>query len=462
MRLITSCMRMLASSFLHNQSLHKRNNHSDRNRHIHIRLPSVPEIDTFGSTSSQPSSAPEKSKIGIVMGFRNRNLSPSTPTNSGKICKGSCHARSMAILSLPMLVFLVGAISQMSRFPTLRGDADTNNRNVGMVKGFSPLLPVSSRASNDGASFIARSAFHLCRVPPAVTVGYICRGSEYEAFADKLEALLDVQEVSTGSPSLWGKRDSPFPANTTILVVGNSLTRQVFQGLPCQYQDQGLLSWIDRESNSTNWMRRGTFFEGTFLNGAKLYLVTNHALFYSPKWPDYLQEMIGIEHWNDRTGSSRSLDGIVVGHINHFMNAYNTSFVDLMKEQTKNWDGANFETVSPPTLIDFASLYNGPILGVSMMADWSSYDQDYYEMAEQVGKIRQALDSSTASRRIELIHGRKYVAQLGECGSNNWKDVGNCVEAPDMHRCIGSRGGHPDLVLWDSLEALNGLLSGSR
>lgn len=124
--------------------------------------------------------------------------------------------------------------------------------------------------------------------------------------------------------------------------------------------------------------------------------------------------------------------------------------MELMKEQTKKYDNANFESISPPTLIDFANLYSGPIVGVSMMADWSSYDQDYYEMA----KVVQQMDQS----RVKLVHGRRYIPELGECGSNSWWTVDTCVDAPDMHRCIGDRGGHPDLVLWDTLEAVNELV----
>jgi hypothetical protein len=251
---------------------------------------------------------------------------------------------------------------------------------------------------------------------------------------------------------MWGKRSDPFPDGSITLVVGNSLTRQIFQSLPCQYDDNNtgggggaLVEWIDwtAQSNDIDIMRRGTFYEGRFRNGAKIFLVTNHALFYSKKWLTYLQDLIKVPIEN--------VDQLVVGHINHFMNAYNTSFMELMMEQTKKYDDANFETVSPPTLIDFANVYNGPIVGISMMADWSYYDQDYSEMKEQVEKI----SGTNQQRKIKLIHGRRYINELGECGTNSWKDIGSCQDSPDSHRCIGSRGGHPDLILWDMLEAVH-------
>jgi hypothetical protein len=286
---------------------------------------------------------------------------------------------------------------------------------------------------------------HICRVPKDQTAGYVCQGPEYEAFADNLEAF--VNEESKCRPTTWGKRIIPFPSNSTILAVGNSLTRQMFSFLPCQYPDQ-VASWVDEEGYSTNPMRRGTFYRGVFKNGATLYLVTNHAMFYSPRWPEFLARLIQVDSFNDQ------IDALVVGHINHFMNAYNTSFMEIMKEQTKKWDGADFESVPPPTWIDFAQLYYGPMVGVSMMADWSSTDQDYIEFTSQAHKMNRS--------NVRVVHGRKYISELGECGTNVWWDIGRCEEKRDVHRCIGARGGHPDLISWDALEAVNELLLVSK
>jgi hypothetical protein len=325
---------------------------------------------------------------------------------------------------------------RLAKFPRKTPDNGSIQKEMARSAHVRPMLSESHR---------------ICRVPPDQTFGYVCQGPEYDGFADKLTAF--IEEEAPSRPATWGKRVFPFPANSTILAVGNSLTRQLFEALPCQYPD-ALVSWIDREANSTNPMRRATFYEGTFANGAKLYLVTNHAMFYSPKWPEFLSRFVGVENF-DGDDNDRTIDAFVVGHINHFMNAYNTSFMELMKEQTKDWGGANFETIWPPTLQDFAELYNGPIVGVSMMADWSWYDQDYLEMSSQADQLK----NLTGRENIRLVHGRKYVPRLGECGSNAWQYVGECQEAPDQHRCIGSRGGHPDLIAWDTVEVLHDLLS---
>ena len=84
--------------------------------------------------------------------------------------------------------------------------------------------------------------YQICR--PSNWESYVCKGPTYDDFADKLEALLLDQEQARRQlsspprialerkPPLWGKRqDSPFPANTTILALGNSHTRQVLQAL---------------------------------------------------------------------------------------------------------------------------------------------------------------------------------------------------------------------------------------
>jgi hypothetical protein len=90
-----------------------------------------------------------------------------------------------------------------------------------------------------------------------------------------------------------------------------------------------------------------------------------------------------------------------------------------------------------------------------MMAGWSWYDQDYLEMSSQIDQLK----NLTGRDNIRLVHSRKYIPQLGECGSKNaWHYVGKCVEAPDQHRCIEARGGHPDLIAWDcTVEVLHEL-----
>jgi hypothetical protein len=51
-------------------------------------------------------------------------------------------------------------------------------------------------------------------------------------------------------------------------------------------------------------------------------------MFYSPKWPEFLSRFVGADQLDERDGAGRrAIDVFVVGHINHFGNAYNTSFM---------------------------------------------------------------------------------------------------------------------------------------
>lgn len=218
--------------------------------------------------------------------------------------------------------------------------------------------------------------YKICH--PSDWDSYVCKGPEYDAFADKLEELLIEQELTRRlslpnamlpierKSASWGKRAiSPFPANTTILAVGNSHTRQVFQALPCQYPT---LQLIDMEAQkSGNVMRRGSYYYIEFENHAKLHLVTNNAIFYSRQWPRYLQELVkpGSDvAWED------SFDALVVGKMNDFAEAYNTSFMEVMTEKTSKLDDADFSTVPPPTVLDFAERFSGPMVAHSMFCDW--------------------------------------------------------------------------------------------
>ncbi|KAG7349889.1 hypothetical protein IV203_012486 [Nitzschia inconspicua] len=281
------------------------------------------------------------------------------------------------------------------------------------------------------------SQFQVCR--PNEWSSYVCQGPEYDKFADKMEALiavLDQKDSALGKPILWGKRRiSPFPDNTTVLAVGNSHTRQILQTLVCQYP---VLQMVDMDSNSTEITRRGSYYYAEFVNHAKLHLVTNHAIFYSRKWRKYLRQMTGIS----------TIDGIIVGQINSMNDAYNTSFMSLMMEKTSKLEDADFASVDPPQLQEFTDFYDGPIVAHSLMCYWG-YD-NYYPMNDFV----QPLDRTN----VGLVNGRAYIGMLGECSTNEWQKVGVCGTDSTAHRCIGERGGHPDLLAWDIVEALNDMM----
>jgi hypothetical protein len=295
--------------------------------------------------------------------------------------------------------------------------------------------------------------FQVCHATDSLL--YFCEGPKYDHFADKFEAFLsnvthyhdeNSSQVShhtftTGSKShCWGKRKFPFPANATILAVGNSHTRQVLLSIKCQYPTLQYHepAFNETESNATV-KRRSTYYVIEFLNHAKMHLLTNHALFYSRKWRQYLESMVKMK--------LESFDLLIVGKINTFNEAFNSSFMVLMMEKAAELEEADFKTVPPPTLYEFAHLYSGPIVAHSMMAD---YGRDILNQ-EMLGLVKRVNRPN-----LHFVNGRTYIPLLGEeCASDQWDQISDCLPKASQHRCIGRRGGHPDLVAWDIIEAVH-------
>eukprot|EP00934_Nitzschia_sp_Nitz4_P000316 Nitzschia sp. Nitz4//scaffold225_size51843//18127//19296//NITZ4_006894-RA/size51843-processed-gene-0.58-mRNA-1//1//CDS//3329542672//316//frame0 len=307
----------------------------------------------------------------------------------------------------------------------------------GTTSGGFATLSNQQEFDKTASSFV--NDFHICQA--GQWDSYVCQGPGYDQFADKLESLVHSQLSSHSKPSEWGKRSSPFPPNSTIVAVGNSHTRQVFQALLCQYASQSQIK--DMESGATNMMRRGSHYHVQYENHAQLHIVTNHALFYSRDWLRYLQDLIG-------TPLSK-VDALVVGKLNGFAEAYNTSFMEVMKEKTAQYPDADLQANPPPTIKEFSDVFDGPIVAHSMFADWGG-NYLHAELLEALGQIQ---STSPDRRNLRLVNGRQYIDMLGECATNQWMEVGECQDDMSAHRCIGARGGHPDLIAWDVIEALS-------
>jgi len=53
-----------------------------------------------------------------------------------------------------------------------------------------------------------------------------------------------------------------------------------------------------------------------------------------------------------------TFDAILVGKINTYLEAFKTSVMEIMKEKNSKLKDADFETIPPPTLVDFAALFH--------------------------------------------------------------------------------------------------------
>ena len=129
--------------------------------------------------------------------------------------------------------------------------------------------------------------------------------------------------------------------------------------------------------------------------------------------------------------------------------------------------GTKLET--PPRIEQVAKIFtNGPIILTSMFA---KYDVSHFqEEKRSVTKLRKQRDERMdmgPKQKFPIVDSRTYISKfgLGECGNDQRKGSDNACwmvgdakagREPDaMHRCVGKRGGHPSLVVWDIVETLH-------
>lgn len=277
-----------------------------------------------------------------------------------------------------------------------------------------------------------------------IMVQYQCAGSAYDNFSHKLLELASNPKKYGKDAENWGKRNRPAPANSTIVFLGNSHTRQVFQTFMCQFQNDIINTTVvnDLDGKGSGILRV------QLKENITVYAVTNLPHVYSPRWPDLLKASMNLHTFN-------SVDALVLGKFNTFKESANSTFLLLMKKLTAGTD-ADFERRSPPGIEDVAKVYAGPIITVSMFAQYG------------VGQYQNSLKTIKALQKkgrtnIYPIDGRQYVPYIGECASDSGMYIGTCLttdKSPGKrhvngHRCVGRNGGHPDLVSWDIIELLH-------
>jgi len=280
---------------------------------------------------------------------------------------------------------------------------------------------------------------------PEFKLGYLCSGDHYDEFGSALESL------AATLPEPMGRRPFPVAANKTVLVMGNSHTRQMILALMCQYSDE-----IVEYDNMCLDSERGDRFMVRFRNDATILSQTNSPIVYSPTWPTLIETISGGR-------PLKSFDGIVLGKFNAYEDSKGTSFVETMSQALKDVPGnVDFTKASPPSLKDVAGVYEGPIVYVGMFAK--------YGMQEQSAN-KDFVQSARSNRdNLSVIDGRKYINMMKmECGALSFDSEGLCLEKKDeanhslsravdgMHRCTGDKGGHPDLIAWEVAEKLNRL-----
>ena len=285
----------------------------------------------------------------------------------------------------------------------------------------------------------------------------------------------DLARLAATLPSPMGRRPSPLPNDTNLLIVGNSHTRQVLKELLCQYGEEVVeycegprfrcqhpgLPHTSLSPPSKGW---GYTFSVAFRNNATLTGTTNSLYVYSDQWALYIEAILGHRlDW---------YDAILVGKFNGVSDSRGTNFfdtarefgkeigdIDFLREDAKEISTVDFEHVSPPTLADFAAVYKGPLVYMGMFAKYSSRVTDRSTMTME----KEWRENKRGN--IQVIDGRKYVNAIGECGSDARVTEGPCFQfgddthgqrsAENMHRCVGKLGGHPTLMVWEVIESLH-------
>jgi len=252
--------------------------------------------------------------------------------------------------------------------------------------------------------------------------------------------------------SSWGNpKDFPLPANKTVLVIGNSHTRQVSHAVLCQYADK--VHGFDAAEAGSHAV--------TFQNGARWISITNRAIFYSRDWSQLLtHEMPSLD-------DPRNVDAIVLGRFNTFKESVNHTYALSMQSQQKELRDAfpyieiDFQKIKGPDLLSVAKEFDEiPIVALTVFTKHFDYMMPKWE--ETIKSLNRT--------DIALLNGRAHIDALGkECGTNDKETVGTCHEMDEerprgspspsnMHRCAGGNGGHADLIAWDVVNKLHEML----
>jgi len=389
-----------------------------------------------------------------------------------------------------------------------------------------PDVDEEGKSGSDGGGLYTDALLPAKSKDGGFSLAYHCEGEEYKTFAGVLhlyadnvsEAKIRQEEEQSQqqqeqrfdelppptSSYWWGRRQVPMPgANRSLLVMGNSHTRQIFGQLLCQYWHliTSLTNVSPHTSDNTLVLHLGSI-------NSTVYFIANSALFYSTEWPMLLEHRFSVDKIRDafKEGSGplppalhvSALDAIVLGDFNGFAERVQNGFATAVRDDIQYYfehdhlelefdeSALDFEHVDAPNVSQVAEVFTGPIIRMSGFAEYMQNtaldERDWVESHSSIGgggcttsaTIRgggdRKNDGGGLRDNIVYLDGRKYVDDLGlECGGDNGDPLNRCHETGDsisenmrepknMHRCQGSMGGHPDLVAWDVVEMLYALL----
>lgn len=266
-----------------------------------------------------------------------------------------------------------------------------------------------------------------------IDIWYQCQGSEYDRLTTGLRRFVSQHEHD--SPT-WGRRSYPLPDDSNVLIFGNSHARQIGLALACQHA-QRLIQVVRYDMHLPDAYMAQRF---VFANNSTLFVAANSYAAYSPYWQELLERQIDAR--------LQDMDAVFLGQFNR--NKGLSNFVlnmRLMMERVPPEYEVHVGN-APPTVRDVTAALGDekPLAFVTMFGDY---------LRSQVRRAAEQVQETNA----EFWDARRYISQMGmEGGSASKVEPGVCYNNPSnqetlrMHRCMGRKGGHPDLLAWDVSE----------
>ena len=275
-------------------------------------------------------------------------------------------------------------------------------------------------------------------------VGYQCAGPLYDAFSASMNEYATRRSNSDKSP--WGRRSFPAPANTRILVWGNSHLRQVLEAILCQQMQRGHILEMNRLTAYQGW-------QYTLTNNVTIVSVINSWTPYSTKWARLLERELEMP--------LHSFHAIVTG----FFNTCNedSTFAGTMQKISETSKDVDCVHTPPPTPWQIHERFGRrPLLYVSML--------DTSRKAEFVALQKQAAVSlpnhNTTSSSLSLLDAQEHHSVQGsnacwsakryqqdDCATEQYDAVTGAIVM--RHACFGRQGSQADMVAWDVMEFLH-------
>eukprot|EP00977_Amphora_coffeiformis_P003734 scaffold742_cov165-Amphora_coffeaeformis.AAC.10 len=327
-----------------------------------------------------------------------------------------------------------GASRDTAESPGDEGAAESHTKTDGVTEVDIP----TNEAALDHFSYC--QATHLgdtVNDQGGMPIWYQCEGPKYDEFAETLHQFAEKKADSHGEK--WGHRASPIPANMSVLFFGSEHTRQLALTLACQ---MGPKQVVDVHHFDFDLIDPNMAVRIRFRNGSSLYIVSDSYVAYSKKWQTLLEKQI--------EKPIQEFDLVAMGMFKHILGGSETvqNLKQLAKTLPDDYEIDLATNVRGLTPDEITSVYNGAFLLVS-----NSSIEGIKAYTEYRKKLRfvNRLDYSFIDQRqwMEKMHAE------GAAGSRDQAQDATDDSTALIPRCVGKRGGHPDLISWDVSEFLH-------